>query len=79
MNEMDAAPISEEHATAIRKMAHDLGNALEIIVQTHYLLTLGEPNETTLQWLNMMDTGVKRATDIGAELRRYLHEHGASK
>ncbi len=67
------------HAAEIRRLVHDLSNALEIVVQTHYLLKLGKPDETTLQWLTMMDSGVRQATQISVDLRRYVVENAAGK
>ncbi len=73
------APIPGAHAAEIRRLVHDLSNALEIVVQTHYLLKLGKPDETTLQWLGMMDNGVRQATQISVDLRRYVIENAAGK
>ena len=64
------APIPGAHAAEIRRLVHDLSNALEIVVQTHYLLKLGKPDETTVQWLGMMDNGVRQAAQISVDLRR---------
>ena len=79
MKEIEAGTIPGGHAAEIRRLVHDLSNALEIIVQTNYLLKLGKPDETALQWLNMMDAGVKQATEISASLRRYVIAHAAGK
>ena len=67
--------IPEELAIEIRKLAHDLSNALEIIVQTSYLLTLAELKEPASQWLEMLDSGVSKALDINTSLRHYIKEH----
>jgi light-regulated signal transduction histidine kinase (bacteriophytochrome) len=69
--------IPQEHMQKIRELVHDLNNALEIIVQTNYLLGMGELDESAKQWLAMMDTGVRQATGIGKELRDYVRLHGA--
>ncbi len=71
--------IPDKHAAEIRRMVHDLSNALEIIVQTHYLLKMGKLDDQTLQWLTMMDTGVKQATEISGGLRKYVLEHAAGQ
>jgi hypothetical protein len=67
------------HAAEIRRLVHDLSNALEIIVQTNYLLKLGKPDETSVQWLTMMDTGVRQATEISVNLRKYVVENAAGR
>ena len=67
--------IPEEFALEIRKLAHDLSNALEIIVQTNYLLGTVELKEPASEWLRMLDNGVNRALEINLELRTYIKEH----
>lgn len=79
MNETELGTIPGGHAAEIRRLVHDLSNALEIIVQTHYLLKLGTPDESNLQWLNLMDNGVRQATAISGDLRRYIVLHAAGK
>jgi len=67
--------IPADLAVEIRKLAHELSNALEIIVQTSYLLgTLGlkEPGS---DWLRMMDNGVHKAMDTNLALRNYIKTH----
>ena len=67
--------IPEELAIEIRKLAHDLSNALEIIVQTSYLLGLAELKEPATQWLDMLNSGVTRALDTSQALRVYIKDH----
>ena len=45
----------------MRRIAHDLSNALEIIVQTSYLLSTTEMKEPASDWLRMLDDGVQKA------------------
>ena len=67
--------IPEELALEIRKLAHDLSNALEIIVQTSYLLSTAELKEPASAWLGMLDAGVNKALDINLALRNYIKQH----
>ena len=67
--------IPEELALEIRKLAHDLSNALEIIVQTSYLLSTADLKEPASQWLGMLDSGVNKALDINQSLRSYIKAH----
>ncbi len=67
--------IPEETAVEIRKLAHDLSNALEIIVQTSFLLSTTEMKEPASDWLRMLDGGVQKALDINLALRQYVKEH----
>ena len=64
--------IPEELALEIRKLAHDLSNALEIIVQTSFLLSTAGLKEPASDWLNMLDSGVRKALDINLALRQYI-------
>jgi hypothetical protein len=70
-----AAEIPEDLALEIRKLAHDLSNALEIIVQTSYLLGTVELKEPGSDWLRMLDNGVRKALDINLSLRTYIKSH----
>jgi hypothetical protein len=67
--------IPEELALEIRRMAHDLSNALEIIVQTSYLLSMAELKEPASDWLRMLESGVNKALELNLELRGYIKQH----
>lgn len=67
--------IPEELAVEIRRLAHDLSNALEIIVQTSYLLNMAELKEPANEWLRMLDTGVSKALELNLHLREYIKVH----
>ena len=70
-----AQQIPEELALEIRRMAHDLSNALEIIVQTSYLLSLAELKEPATDWLRMLESGVNKALELNLQLRSYIKQH----
>ena len=67
--------IPEPLAAEIRKLAHDLSNALEIIVQTSYLLSTAELKEPAAEWLQMLDGGVQKALGLNQSLRNYIKDH----
>ena len=67
-----AQQIPEELALEVRRLAHDLSNALEIIVQTSYLLSMAELKPPADDWLRMLDSGVHKALGINQELREYI-------
>lgn len=69
------AEIPEELALEIRKLAHELSNALEVIVQTSYLLGTVELKEPGSDWVRMLDTGVRKALDLNLALRNYIKDH----
>ena len=72
---VSSAEIPEELALEIRKLAHDLSNALEVIVQTSFLLGTVELKEPGSDWLRMLDSGVRKALDINLALRTYIKAH----
>ncbi len=67
--------IPEEISVEMRKIAHDLSNALEIIVQTSYLLNTTGLKEPASEWLRMLDSGVEKAMSLNLTLRTYIKEH----
>jgi hypothetical protein len=73
-----SAEIPEELALEIRKLAHELSNALEVIVQTSYLLGTLELKEPGSDWVRMLDSGVRRALDLNLSLRNYIKGHSPS-
>jgi hypothetical protein len=66
------AKIPEEQANAIRKLAHDLSNALEIIVQSSYLLSTTELDELGRKWVGLLDQGTQQAAGLNRDLREYI-------
>lgn len=71
--------IPEDLAIEIRRLAHDLSNALEIIVQTSYLLSTAGLKEPAASWLGMMDSGVTKCLDINIALRKYIKAHTTAR
>jgi hypothetical protein len=70
------ASIPEDLAVEMRRMSHDLSNALEIIVQTSFLLSTTEMKEPASDWLRLMDSGVQKALAINSALRDYIKQNG---
>jgi hypothetical protein len=62
-------------AVEMRALAHELSNALEIIVQTSYLLGTVGLKEPGSDWLRMMDNGVRKAMETNQALRSYIKAH----
>ena len=60
-------------AEQIRRLSHDLSNALEVILQTNYLLGMTEgSSEDSRKWREMLDNGVWQASQINRQLRDYI-------
>jgi len=56
----------------MRELAHDLSNALEIVMQTSFLLGTLDLGENGKAWHKMLDDGVQKATAINKQLRDLL-------
>ena len=65
-------PIPEAQAKEIRRLSHDLSNALEIILQTSFLLGTVPLDEDAKKWRSMLDNGVQQAAEINRSLRDYI-------
>ena len=66
------------HAKEIRALAHDLSNALEIIVQTSYLLGTTPMTGPAADWHRLLDQGVQKALDRNVQLRDYIRTNTQS-
>jgi hypothetical protein len=75
--EAETNEIPEELAVEIRRLAHNLSNALEIIVQTSFLLSTTEMKEPASDWMRMLEGGVQKALDLNLELRKFVKDHTA--
>lgn len=67
--------IPEDLAVEIRHLAHELSNALEVVVQTTYLLSLAELKEPASAWLKTLDDGVNKALKTNLELREFIKKN----
>lgn len=65
-------PIPAEQAKEIRRLSHDLSNALKIIVQANYLLAAMSHDDSAKQWIQLLDNGVLQAAGINRSLRDYI-------
>ena len=83
MNETSSSPeslplaekIPASVAPEIRRLAHDLSNALEIVIQSTYLLSTSPLDESSQQWIGLLNEGVKRAAALNIDLREYIRRH----
>ena len=72
MSETVQPALTSEQAQEIRRLAHELSNALEIVIQTSFLLGTVKLDENSRQWHAMLDNGVKQAIEINQKLRDQL-------
>jgi len=77
-NGNDLPPASPASSNTMRELAHDLGNALEIIMQTSFLLGTLDLGENGKAWHQMLDDGVQKATAINKQLRDLLRAEASA-
>lgn len=71
---LEQAPVSPREAT--RKIAHDLSNSLEIIMQSSFLLGTLELGENGKAWHKLLEDGIAKATAQNQQLREALRSEG---
>jgi len=64
--------IPSEISTEMRRLAHDLSNSIETIMQASYLLNMSKLDETSQKWANLIDTACRDAARINREIRDVL-------
>jgi hypothetical protein len=64
--------IPPEICSELRRLAHDLSNSIETIMQASYLLGMTKLDETPAKWTSLIDTACKDAARINKEIREIL-------
>jgi hypothetical protein len=64
--------IPPDTCTELRRLAHDLSNAIETIMQASYLLGMSKLEETPAKWAGLIDNACKDAARINKEIREIL-------
>ena len=67
--------IPPELSAEIRRLMHDLSNALEIVLQAGYLLTTTHTEEPVREWIGLLDGGAQQALAVHRQLREYIRLH----
>ena len=75
METTDKIPL--EISTELRRLAHDLSNSLETIMQASYLLSQSKLDETSQRWATLIDTATRDAARINREIRDILRSRSA--
>lgn len=67
--------IPTELGQQLRKLAHDLSNSMETVMQASYLLAQANLDETNKKWLSLVDQAARDAARINREIREILRSH----
>ena len=71
--EPDPKPQLPPDVTAqLRRLAHDLSNAIETMMQASYLLAQAQLDEQSKKWVSLIDHAAKDAARINREIRDIL-------
>ena len=75
---MDAGPkppLAPEVTAQLRRLAHDLSNAIETMMQASYLLAQAQLDEPNRKWVSLIEQAAKDAARINREIRHILKRH----
>lgn len=72
---LDKDRIPANVAVEMRRLMHDLSNALEIMLQAGYLLTTADTQEPVKGWIGLLEGGSQQAMTVHRELREYIRTH----
>jgi uncharacterized protein (DUF1778 family) len=75
MTDTDGAtptPLLQADAKEIRRLTHDMNNALEIIVQASYLVNSTELSDQAKEWMKLLDQGIHQATELNRAMREFV-------
>lgn len=72
-----SAAIPTDAAEEIRRLAHNLSNALEVILQASYLLQMSNLDDNAKKWAVMVDQGSQQAAEINRQLREFIRSRTA--
>lgn len=65
-------------STELRRLAHDLSNSIETIMQASYLLQASKLDEGSKRWADMVDTASREAAKINRDIREILRSRSTS-
>ena len=68
----DARKLPEDVVLHLRKLAHDLSNSLETILQAAYLLGQSGLEGSSQEWVKMIDSASQDAAQINRQIREIL-------
>ncbi|HTF70960.1 MAG TPA: hypothetical protein VK638_50660 [Edaphobacter sp.] len=72
-----ATPLPQDDAKEIRRITHDMNNALEIIVQASYLVNTTALSDQAREWMKLLDQGIQQATGLNREMREFVRRRSS--
>lgn len=71
-------PTPSESTARLRRLAHDLSNSIETVMQASYLLAQAQLDEQSRKWVALIDQAAKDAARINREIREILKAQSSS-
>ena len=64
--------LADDTVATLRRLSHDLSNAIENVMQAAYLLAQGKLDENDTKWLQLINSAADDAARINREIREIL-------
>ena len=75
MMEEESRQLAQGTVANLRRLSHDLSNAIENVMQASYLLSQSKLDEQNTKWLALINSAVQDAARINREIREILRSH----
>lgn len=64
--------LAEDTVGTLRRLSHDLSNAIENVMQACYLLSQSGPDAQNAKWLALINSSAEEAARLNREIRDIL-------
>ena len=64
--------LSHDVTTELRRLAHDLSNSIETIIQASYLIAQGKLDANGKKWMAMIENAAEEAARVNRDIREIL-------
>jgi hypothetical protein len=64
--------LDEDTVATLRRLSHDLSNAIENVMQASYLLSQAKLGDQNAKWLALIDSAIADAARLNREIREIL-------
>jgi len=75
MMEEESRRLAEDTIVTLRRLSHDLSNAIENVMQASYLLSQSRLDDQNAKWLALINSAAQDAARINREIREILRSH----
>lgn len=72
MMEDEPKKLDEDTIATLRRLSHDLSNAIENVMQASYLLSQAKLGDQNAKWLDLINSAADEAARMNREIREIL-------